>query len=76
MKNLDFPKGKADQGEDDIDCAIREIREEIQLDVSEHISDDQYIQIQTMSNKWVKLYLVQGIPENSVNQKLTKIDEV
>ena len=29
MKNLDFPKGKADEGEEDIDCAIREIQEEI-----------------------------------------------
>ena len=29
MKNLDFPKGKANQGEDDVECAIREIKEEI-----------------------------------------------
>ena len=29
MKNLDFPKGKADEGEEDIACAIREIWEEI-----------------------------------------------
>ena len=28
MKKLDFPKGKANQGEDDIECAIREINEE------------------------------------------------
>jgi len=25
IKKLDFPKGKANQGEDDIECAIREI---------------------------------------------------
>ena len=29
MKNLDFPKGKANQNEADIECAIREIFEEI-----------------------------------------------
>jgi 8-oxo-dGTP pyrophosphatase MutT (NUDIX family) len=38
MKNLDFPKGKADEAEEDVQCAIREIREEISLDVSGHIN--------------------------------------
>lgn len=40
MKNLDFPKGKADEGEGDMECAIREIKEEIDLDVADHISPD------------------------------------
>ena len=43
MKNLDFPKGKANQGEDDVECAIREIKEEIQLDVEPYIDSKQYI---------------------------------
>jgi len=38
MKNLDFPKGKANEAEEDVECAIREIREEISLDVSGHIN--------------------------------------
>ena len=40
MKNLDFPKGKADEGEEDVECAVREIREETQFDVSGYIKDD------------------------------------
>ena len=45
MKNLDFPKGKANEAEDDVDCAIREIREEIDLDVSGHINPERYIKV-------------------------------
>ena len=29
VNKLDFPKGKADEGESDVECAIREITEEI-----------------------------------------------
>lgn len=45
MKNLDFPKGKADEGEGDMECAIREIKEEIDLDVSQNIRNDQFIKV-------------------------------
>ena len=76
MKNLDFPKGKANEAEDDVDCAIREIREEIDLDVSGHINPERYIKVQTLKNKWIKLYLVMGINESQVNTKLKNIDEV
>lgn len=37
MKTLDFPKGKADQGEDDMACAVREIKEEVGIDVEPFI---------------------------------------
>lgn len=58
MKNLDFPKGKANQGEDDVECAIREIREEIDLDVGPYIDSKQYIQVQTLKQKYVTLYII------------------
>ena len=38
MRMLDFPKGKANQGEEDVSCAIREIKEEIDLDVEPYIN--------------------------------------
>ena len=55
---LDFPKGKADQDEEDIECAIREIKEEINLDVRKLISEDRYIKIEVQENKIIKLYIV------------------
>lgn len=45
MKKLDFPKGKVNQNENPIQCAIREIIEEIDLDVSLKIKSDQYIKM-------------------------------
>ena len=35
-----FPKGKVDQDEADIDCAVREEREETSLDISGMISEE------------------------------------
>ena len=63
MKNLDFPKGKANQNEADIDCAIREIFEEIELDVSKVINPNKFVKMQTLRKKWVTLYFVKGIKE-------------
>jgi mRNA-decapping enzyme subunit 2 len=75
MKMLDFPKGKANQGEQDVACAIREIKEEIDLDVSTHINASQFISVQTLKEKYVTLYIIQ-IDETNVQTKLKKIDEV
>ena len=38
VRKLDFPKGKVDQGEDQIECAIREIREETGLLLQDNIN--------------------------------------
>jgi 8-oxo-dGTP pyrophosphatase MutT (NUDIX family) len=45
---LDFTKGKADEGETDIDCAVREISEEVGLDVRKYISEDHFIKVETI----------------------------
>ena len=72
---LDFPKGKANQGEEDVACAIREIKEEIDLDVAPYINAQQYISVQTLKEKYVTLYIIQ-IDETNVKTKLKRIDEV
>lgn len=61
---LDFTKGKADEGESDIDCAVREISEEVGLDVRKYISEDHFIKVETIQGKFVKLFLVKDIDEN------------
>ena len=40
-----FPKGKADDGEDDLACALREVREETGLDCEtvRELSDTEYV---------------------------------
>jgi len=37
---LDFPKGKANQGEPDAECAVREIFEETEINVRGKIKED------------------------------------
>ena len=61
---LDFTKGKADEGESDIDCAVREISEEVGLDVRKYITEDHFIKVETIQGKFVKLFLVKDIDEN------------
>lgn len=72
---LDFPKGKANQFEDDVACAVREIKEEIALDVSGYIRRDRFIQMQTIKGKWVKLFII-TIDEDLVNMRLKSTNEV
>lgn len=40
IPKLDFPKGKRNQGESELASAIREVKEEIGIDVSSSIRED------------------------------------
>ena len=64
INRLDFPKGKADEGEKDTECAIREIQEEIGFNIRLMINENHFIKIETILNKYVTLYLVKGVDEN------------
>ncbi|CDW76379.1 mrna-decapping enzyme 2 [Stylonychia lemnae] len=76
VNKLDFPKGKADEGETDVECAIREISEEIQFNVRPYIDENQFIKIETIKNKFVTLYLIQNIDEHNSNIKPIRSAEV
>lgn len=58
---FDFPKGKIDQFENFLQCAIRETREEVGIDISPYIVEDQYIRIETIRDKIVNLYILNNI---------------
>lgn len=45
---------------------MREIEEEIGINVQNLIKEDQVIKIETMKNKFVTLYLIRDIDENSI----------
>ena len=65
MSMLDFTKGKADEGETDVECAVREIQEEVGLNVKQYINEDHFIKVETIQGKFVKLFLVRDIDENN-----------
>ena len=44
--------------------------------MSPFINAQQYISVQTLKEKYVTLYIVQGIEEDQVKTKLKRIDEV
>lgn len=58
-----FPKGKINESETDEECAIREVEEEIGLDISDKVSSNDYIDYQD-GNCHIRLYIVSGISEN------------
>ena len=60
---LDFTKGKADEGETDVECAVREINEEVGFNVRPYINEDHFIKVETIQGKFVKLFLVRDIDE-------------
>ena len=76
MNKLDFPKGKADEGETDVECAIREITEEIQFNIRPYIDENQFIKIETIKNKFVTLFMVKDIDEETSNIKPVRSAEI
>jgi ADP-ribose pyrophosphatase YjhB (NUDIX family) len=60
-----FPRGKVNQGESEVDCAVREVYEEIGYDCSELIDEDRYVHLKLKKGKPVTLYIVAGVPSNT-----------
>eukprot|EP00731_Ephydatia_muelleri_P016730 Em0009g1154a len=60
-----LPKGKIEQNEKDVDCAVREIYEETGLDARELINKDEYLEARLNGRK-AKMFLVWGISEESL----------
>lgn len=59
-----FPRGKINKDEEDHDCAIREVYEEIGYDISPYLVKEDYIEI-VIKQKNIRLYIVRGIPGNT-----------
>ncbi|OIR57580.1 MAG: mRNA decapping complex catalytic subunit Dcp2 [Amphiamblys sp. WSBS2006] len=54
-----FPRGKINEGEAYLQCAIREVYEETSIDISAVVDEDRYIDIKTNA-KTVRLFVVAG----------------
>jgi len=61
---LGFPRGKVNQNEAEVECAVREANEEIGVDLSGRVESDSYIQFPE-GQKTVKLFLVAGVDEST-----------
>ena len=61
--DVGFPKGKLDEGETGKECAIREMKEEINFDISPYIHDEDFLRIEKKPFSIDKLFIVHGIPE-------------
>lgn len=65
LKLWSFPRGKIGKGESDVECSVRETKEEIGFDILPFIDPRQYVE-RTVHGKNFKIYLVKGIPEDTL----------
>jgi mRNA-decapping enzyme subunit 2 len=66
-----FPRGKVNQNESEIECAIREVSEEIGFNLNGLISESDYIE-QKVRDQVIKLFIVPFIPEDTEFHPRTK----
>lgn len=58
-----FPRGKISKDESDLECAIREVREETGFDAREHTSEKDVVE-RTVGGKNFKIFLARNVPED------------
>lgn len=71
-----FPRGKINMDEDDLDCAIREVDEEIGFDLRQaglvpRPKDVKYIDV-TLKDQQIRLYVFRNVPMDTVFQPKTR----
>lgn len=66
-----FPRGKINKDEDDLVCAIREVREETGFDCERFARKEDFVDM-TMRDQNLKLFIVPGIPEDTVFECQTR----
>lgn len=60
-----FPRGKISKGEDDLVCAVREVREETGFDAKDYVHEKDVLE-RTVYGKNFKIYLARNVPEDYV----------
>lgn len=76
-KTWSFPRGKISKDEGDLECAIRETREETGFDCREYVSEGDILE-RTIYGKNFKIYVARGVPEGTKfePQVRNEIDEI
>lgn len=57
-----FPKGKVNENEDPVKCAIREVYEETGFDCGHLINSNDFVEGQTSNYQYTRLYIVKNVP--------------
>jgi mRNA-decapping enzyme subunit 2 len=57
-----FPKGKVNENEDPVKCAVREVYEETGFDCGHLISANDFIEGQTSNYQYTRLYIIKNVP--------------
>ncbi|KAK6463444.1 hypothetical protein DFJ63DRAFT_312758 [Scheffersomyces coipomensis] len=66
-----FPRGKISKDEQDLDCAIREVKEETSFDATDYVNENDVIE-RTIHGKNFKIYLARNVPEDFDFQPLVR----
>lgn len=59
-----FPRGKVNKDESEVDCAVREVWEEVGYDLKRHICEDWFVE-KSKGKRRVKLFVVCGVNEKT-----------
>jgi ADP-ribose pyrophosphatase YjhB (NUDIX family) len=70
-KSWMFPRGKVNEGESDIACAVREVAEETGFNAENHLKEDDHLVV-LHDGKKIKLYIATNVPENTVFSTKTR----
>lgn len=72
-KNVwNFPKGKINKDEKDVDCAIREMDEELGFDVSKLIDENLYFEDVPLIGRRSKMYIIKNIDKTILFRPRTR----
>lgn len=66
-----FPKGKVNEDEEPLHCAVREVLEETGFDISNLIDKSEYIE-SIINDQVVRLYIISGVQEDTKFQPKTR----
>lgn len=66
-----FPRGKISKDESDLECAIREAREETGFDARPYLNENDVLE-RTIRGKNFKIFLARGVPEDTEFEPLVR----
>lgn len=68
-----FPKGKVNEEEDPVHCAIREVLEETGFDITSYVDPDDWFE-SVINDQLVRLYIIKNIPMSTKFQPRTRCE--
>ncbi|KAL7298437.1 hypothetical protein TKK_0008225 [Trichogramma kaykai] len=70
-----FPKGKINEGEKPHECAIREVLEEIGIDIKVYLKRSVFID-SFKDKKYTRLYIIEGVNESNLEIEIKTCEEI